>query len=148
VRPEQLFSLANAVALAGWIALAAAPRWRAGATHIAGLLVPGLLAAVYVMLVALRLPGAPGGFATLADVATLFADPWLLLAGWVHYLAFDLFVGAWEVRDARRRQIPHLLVVPCLVLTFLLGPTGLLAYLALRRLRSGASPAAAAVAET
>jgi len=140
VRPEQLFSLANAVALAGWVALVAAPRWRAAATHVAGFLVPGLLAAVYVVLVVLRLPDASGGFATLADVAALFADPWLLLAGWVHYLAFDLFVGAWEVRDARRRQIPHLFVVPCLVLTFLLGPVGFLAYLALRRLRSGARP--------
>jgi len=148
VRPEQLFALANAVALAGWIALAAAPRWRVGATHVASLLVPGLLAAVYLVLVTLRLPGAQGGFATLADVAMLFADPWLLLAGWVHYLAFDLFVGAWEVRDARRRQIPHLLVVPCLVLTFLLGPAGLLAYLALRRLRSSGSPTAAAMTGT
>ena len=60
---------------------------------------------------------------------TLFENPWLLLAGWAHYLAFDLFIGGWEVRDAQRRGIPHLLVVPALVLTFLFGPAGLLLYL-------------------
>ncbi|HEU6452531.1 MAG TPA: ABA4-like family protein, partial [Gemmatimonadaceae bacterium] len=63
-----------------------------------------------------------------------FENPWALLAGWVHYLAFDLFVGGWEVRDAQRRGIPHLLVVPALVLTFLFGPGGLLLYLAIRSL--------------
>lgn len=75
---------------------------------------------------------ADGGFGALADVAGLFESPYLLLAGWVHFLAFDLFVGAWEVRDARRIGIAHLLVMPCLVLTFMLGPVGLLLYLGLR----------------
>ena len=60
-----------------------------------------------------------------------------LLAGWVHYLVFDLFVGSWEVSDARRLGIPHLFVVPCLILTFLLGPCGLLLYLAVRSFASG-----------
>ncbi len=58
--------------------------------------------------------------------ARLFENPYLLLAGWVHFLAFDLLVGAWEVRDARRVGITHLLVVPCLLLTFMAGPVGLL----------------------
>ena len=52
--------------------------------------------------------------------------------GWTHYLAFDLFIGGWEVRDAQSRGISHLLVVPALVLTFLFGPAGLLLYLAVR----------------
>jgi hypothetical protein len=60
----------------------------------------------------------------------------LLLAGWVHYMAFDLFIGAWETRDARRAGVPHLMVVPCLILTFMLGPIGLLVYLALRAWRA------------
>ncbi len=55
-----------------------------------------------------------------------------VVAGWIHYLVFDLFVGAWEVRDARRRGVNHLAVVPCLLLTLLLGPIGLMLYLAIR----------------
>jgi hypothetical protein len=62
----------------------------------------------------------------------LFRNEYLLLAGWIHYLAFDLFIGSWQVRDAERNGVPHLAVVPCLVLTFLLGPTGLLLYLLIR----------------
>jgi hypothetical protein len=64
----------------------------------------------------------PGGFSTLPDVATLFSNPWALLAGWIHYLAFDLLIGTWETRDAREHGVPPLWLVPCLVLTFLFGP--------------------------
>jgi hypothetical protein len=78
--------------------------------------------------------GAEGGFSSLDEVASLFRNPWLLLAGWIHYLAFDLLIGTWEVRDARSRGISHLLVLPCLALTFLFGPAGWLLYLAVRSL--------------
>ena len=93
---------------------------------------PGLLAVGYVALLAGTLGHSDGGFSSLAAVRALFDNPWALLAGWTHYLAFDLFIGGWEVRDAQRRGIPHLLVVPALVLTFLFGPGGLLLYLAIR----------------
>ncbi len=135
--PEQLFSASNILALAGWGVLILAPRWRWGASLVSGAVIPGILAVVYVGIVAAQLPGASGGFTTLHDVATLFTHQWLLLAGWVHYLAFDLFIGSWQVRDAEARRVPHLLVIPCLVLTFLLGPSGLLAYLAIRRFKTG-----------
>ena len=55
-----------------------------------------------------------------------------VLAGWIHYLACDLVVGTWEVRDAKRVGLPHWMIVPCLVLSFLLGPTGLVCYFLLR----------------
>jgi hypothetical protein len=93
---------------------------------------PLLLAVIYVALVAATLGRSEGGFSSLAGVRALFDNPWALLAGWTHYLAFDLFIGGWEVRDAQQRGIPHLLVVPALVLTFLFGPAGLLLYLAIR----------------
>ena len=57
------------------------------------------------------------------------------MAGWLHYLAFDLFVGAWEVREARRVGLPHWVILPALALTFLFGPLGLLVFLALRAAR-------------
>jgi len=77
----------------------------------------------------------PGGFSTLAGVGTLFSNPWLLLAGWMHYLAFDLLVGSWELEDAAERGIPHWIVVPCLLLTFLFGPAGWLLYRIVRSIR-------------
>ena len=129
---EQLFSMLNLVAVAGWLTLGFLPRAR-WATTVVPVVIPCLLAVVYVVLVVATLPGSEGGFSSLAGVKALFENPWALLAGWTHYLAFDLFIGGWEVRDAQRRGISHLLVVPALVLTFLFGPAGLLLYLAIRR---------------
>jgi hypothetical protein len=129
---ESLFSLAGTVVLPGWLLLVFLPRWRFSATIIAGLIIPALLAMLYGWLIVSHMGSGNGGFATLADVRALFENDFLLLAGWVHYLAFDLFIGSWEVRDAQRLGIHHLAVVPCLLLTFLLGPIGLLLYLAIR----------------
>ena len=126
--PESLFAIANQIALVSWLLLAIAPR-RAWVTGIvAGTVVPALFAAAYVAILLTAWPGSPGGFSTLGAVAQLFSNPWLLLAGWLHYLCFDLLIGWWEVRDAQARGLPHLLVVPCLALTFLFGPAGWLLY--------------------
>ena len=132
---EQIFSACSTLAMVGWLALILAPRWR-WTQAISSAAIPIVIAIVYLVLIARYMPGATGGFGSLADVAALFGTPGLLLAGWVHYLAFDLFIGSWEVRDASKHRLPHLLVVPCLLLTFMLGPIGLLVYLLLRGWRA------------
>lgn len=132
---EQAFSILNLVAMVSWLPLVFLPRTR-WASSVVPFAMPAVLAIIYVALVLLALPGSDGSFSSLAGVRKLFENPWGLLAGWVHYLAFDLFIGGWEVRDARRRGISHLLVVPALVLTFLFGPGGLLLYLAIRSVTS------------
>jgi hypothetical protein len=129
---EQIFSAANFVALCGWLLLILLPgkKW---VTHlVSGAAIPAALSALYIVFIAMNLPGSEGGFSSLQDVALLFRNPWLLLAGWVHYLAFDLLIGSWEVRDARQRGVPHWFVVPCLIPTFLFGPAGWLIYLCVR----------------
>jgi hypothetical protein len=129
--PEQLFSILNLVTVVAWLPLVFFPRAR-WATTVVPTVMPLLLAVVYVMLVVTTLPSSEGGFSSLGGVRALFENPWALLAGWTHYLAFDLFIGGWEVRDAQQRGISHLVIIPALVLTFLLGPGGLLLYLAIR----------------
>ena len=131
---EGVFSACNLLAMAGWILLLALPRNRR-ALAVAGTVIPLTLAAIYLALFVLHARGSSGGFSSLAGVAQLFDNHWLLLAGWVHFLAFDLFIGAWETRDAMARRVPRLLLAPCLVMTFMLGPIGLLGY-HLARIRS------------
>ena len=133
---EQLFSILNLIAVAAWLPLVFLPRVR-WTTTLLPVAMPLVLAVIYLVLVAATLPGSQGGFSSLAGVKALFDNPWALLAGWTHYLAFDLFIGGWEVRDAQRRGIPHLFIVPALVLTFLLGPVGLLLYVATRWFAKG-----------
>jgi hypothetical protein len=135
---ENLFSAANALALAGWVALVAAPRRRWAHWHVAGLGVPAALALLYAVLLAIHAPGAEGGFSTLGSVRALFARDGVLLAGWVHYLAFDLFIGAWMCRRATAESLAWWQFYPALPLTFLAGPVGLLVFFALRAARRGA----------
>jgi hypothetical protein len=132
VTAETLFSLASAAVLPGWALLVLVPRWKWTARLVGPVLIPALLTLLYLYLLVARWAILTGGFGSLATVRRLFDDPAVLLAGWVHYLAFDLFVGSWEVRDAQRLALPHLLVVPCLLLTLLFGPVGFLSYLVVR----------------
>ena len=129
--PQQIFSLANVAAMCGWALLILLPG-RKWAPNVAAAVVSGALAAIYVVLIALNFWGADGGFGSLDGVTRLFSHPWLLVAGWVHYLAFDLLIGTWETRDARTRGLPHWALVPCLLVTFLFGPAGWLLYLGAR----------------
>ena len=130
--PNEIFSIANVAALCCWLLLIVLPRRRWVSQLVAGVAMPAAFAALYVAIVAIHFGGSEGGFSSLPAVALLFRDPWLLLAGWVHYLAFDLLVGSWEVRDANERGVRHIFVVPCLILTFMFGPAGWLLYLGVR----------------
>ncbi len=116
----------------GWLTLVLFGWKRWASSIVTAVLLPLLFAILYSAVLLTHWGGSSGNFNSLAGVAALFSNPWLLLAGWVHYLAFDLFVGSWQARDALAHRIPHWAVVPCLLLTFFFGPAGLLLYLALR----------------
>ena len=121
-------------AMVGWLGLVLGPRWRVARGGLSPVIAPVISGAVYVWLMTSNYPAAPegAGFGSLAGVTLLFSVPELLLAGWIHYLAFDLFVGAWEVKDAQQTGIHHLAVIPCLFATLMFGPGGLLLYLAIK----------------
>ena len=129
---DVLFDIANTAALCGWLVLVAARFIPRIADLVAGVAIPLALSVLYTGLALAHFGEAQGGFGSLAEVVLLFSQPQIVLLGWVHYLAFDLVVGAWEVRTARTERIPFLLVVPCLALTFLLGPAGFLLFALLR----------------
>lgn len=139
MQAAEVFDLANLLALIGWAILALAivvkrPLWR---DTIAGALWPVLLSVVYVAALAVGLPTAEGGFSSLAEVRRLFANDWALLAGWVHYLAFDLLIGARIAAETERAGLSRLLLVPILPLTFLFGPAGFFLFIVLRHGFSG-----------
>lgn len=125
------FTFVNLTVIPAWLMLIVIPRSK-WTRIVAAYAVPSALAVVYLTLLVMNTPPKGAGFGSIEQVEQLFSSQWLLLAGWVHYLAFDLFIGAWEVRDAWRLKISHWFVVPCLLLTFLIGPVGLAAYFILR----------------
>ena len=132
---EAWFWIAHVPALAGWLALIILPanrgvrlaRWAAALLAFGYLLLFLFFARDTLVLV--REYG-------LGGVAAWFDIPGLMLLGWVHYLAFDLFVGSWEAEEGARSGVPRAVLIPCLILTCMLGPLGLLAFLVARRLRN------------
>ncbi len=137
VNVDMLFSLCSTLALAGWICLAVSVLTQRLAflrDRIARFFIPFVLAGVYTALVAGFFMGAKGGYNSLTDVAALFETREILLAGWVHYLAFDLFVGAYLAERGQAEGMPRLVMLPVLAATFLFGPAGFLAYFAVRPL--------------
>lgn len=139
-----VFQIANWSVLPFWALLILMPDWDGGTRLIAGTVVPGLLAAAYVVLLAagagaalLSIDIVDADLFSLADLIRLFEIPVVAVAGWLHYLAFDLFVGAWIARDSRRMHLSMVLLAPILLLTLILGPVGLLFYLVLRFMMAG-----------
>jgi hypothetical protein len=145
IDPHFAFKTAGLIAMLGWLALlaslfvAAVRPWAWVAARWA---IPGLIGLAYIALFASSWGNTPGGgFGSVAEVRALFANDHALAAGWLHYLAFDLFVGSWIAELGLKARVPALLLVPCLLLTFLLGPTGLVLFIALRlALRGRATP--------
>ena len=145
---ETLFSQSSMVAMLGWGLLGMAVmlrpgRWQAALLMAGGRIVPALLCLLYAVLLVAHWGAAPGGgFASLAAVQALFAVPGKMLGGWVHFLAFDLWVGHWVVADTLsqgRLRWPLLILLPA---AFLYGPLGLLLYLVVQHSGVGRPQAA------
>jgi hypothetical protein len=133
---ETAFGIVNMAVLPGWFLLFFMPKWKHGAWLVSGVIIPGLLSFAYLALVIASMnqtnSAGPEAFMTLSGIMTLFDNPVGVVAGWTHYLAFDLAIGSWEVRESARHQIRHRWVVLCLFFTFMLGPAGLLMFLVIR----------------
>lgn len=133
---ETVFTIINLSVMPAWLLLAVLPRHQITRHIVHSGLYPICLGVFYIVTLSMSLVfhmGAEGGgFGSAAGVSQIFSHPLGILVGWSHYLVFDLFIGAWQARDAQRRGVPHLALIPCLFLTLMFGPVGLLAYLILR----------------
>jgi len=129
--PEQLFSWAGQIASCGWLILIFLPRIKF-LFFIPQYLIPLGIGLLYAGLMLTHYANSNGGFGSLEDVRTLFENDHILLAGWAHYLAFDLFIGAWIAHKADDIGISRLLQAPILIATYIFGPIGLVIFLFMR----------------
>jgi len=136
LQPSTIYSIANYGVLPFWILLAVLPHHRVTRMLVHSGLVPGLLGLVYAWMFLSASPDPEANALSLEGVMQLFDSERVMVAAWIHYLIFDLFVGAWQVRDARRRGIRHMWLLPGLFATLMAGPIGLLWYLGLQGARS------------
>lgn len=129
-----LFRLSNLLVIPFWALMILLPRWRWTQRIMGSPWVSALPALVYVALVVPRLgtiwPAVMKP--TLSGIAALLGSPEGATIAWVHFLAFDLFIGRWVYLDSRERRLSALLMAPILFFTLMLGPLGFLTYLVLR----------------
>jgi len=133
MQPDLLFLILNYAILLPWALLIVAPRWHWTRRTTSTALFPVALGLLYGLVFALAPTPPTGG--DLATIRAFLGSEWGAVIMWIHALVFDLFVGAWIVRDAERRAIPHRWIFPSLLLTLFFGPLGMLTYVGVRAWR-------------
>ena len=130
---DDLFLICNYAVMPAWFLLFVLPHHRVTQLLVHAIWMPLLLGPFYIWALFFGQPAPEGaGFGSLQGVMLLFQSPTAVLGGWIHYLVFDLFIGAWIVRDAKRQGINHWFTTPFLFVTLMAGPAGLMLYLLLR----------------
>ena len=135
--PDSVFQTCSTIAMVGWLVLLIiSPFWSSFDKFLIGIIIT-LFAIVYAWLIfQVFSPADFEKFGSLNGVMDLFTNKTAVTAGWVHYLAFDLLTGIWIKKNALKYNIHHLILIPCLLLTFMLGPIGLLLYLLVRAIKT------------
>jgi len=131
--PEDVFQLASGTAPLAWLAMIAAPdnRW-VKRTVLSGAWV-AMLASMYLLVVATHFNFTAADFTTLEGVTALLSDPWAMTAGWIHYLAFDLLAGVILTKKGSALGIARWQLLPCQLCTFMLGPVGIVLFVAIAK---------------
>jgi len=143
MNPESVFQCFNALAPFFWLALIAAPRSKWVQTWVLSGVSVGILAAGYFAVVLSHFNFDGADFMSLAGIMALLNDPWAMTAGWIHYLAFDLLAGLVITQKGLHLGIPRLLLLPCQLATFMLGPIGIVLFVWIAKARKVTWPALA-----
>lgn len=134
---ELIFNIFNTGILLPWILLIFLPNWKGTQKMIEWKLPVLIVGIAYLVILITNIfiipDGTPVDLFSWTGVKAAFTKDGVMLIGWLHYLAFDLFVGMWESVDARKNGISHFLLVPCLFLTLFYGPVGFVLYWMLRK---------------
>ena len=135
--PADVFSISNTTALLMWVLMIFLPKWKATRFLMDNKVVPLLLSIIYIIyIVNAMMIGGMMDFGSLSSVMALFTEENAVLAGWVHYLAFDLLIGIWILNQNKTLGIHHLIIVPCLLGTFMFGPVGFLLFTLIKSLKN------------
>lgn len=138
MNPEIWFSYMGNFAIVGWLLLVLYPRRKAWLYQLTGLIMPALMGIAYAVFMLPHLAGTVGaGYGSLAQVHALFNNPPLLLAGWIHYLAFDLAVGTYIAMQSDKIGLSRIIQIPLLFLTFMFGPIGLMGFVVIKYIKQG-----------
>ncbi|MFT6879373.1 MAG: hypothetical protein ACI9QN_001610 [Arcticibacterium sp.] len=136
MNPASIFSFGNSFVLLGWLLLFIVPNWK----HTQTLVLNGIILVLAILYSFMILKDIGNfemdSFSSLANVKALFAQDGAVAAGWLHYLAFDLFVGAYVVRRSKQLNISRLIYSLILPFTFMFGPVGYLLFVIAKAIKT------------
>nr|WP_297911185.1 ABA4-like family protein [uncultured Allomuricauda sp.] len=133
MKAAEIFSIANLITMPMWLLMIVLPKWKVTRFLVDYKLVPLVLSLFYVFYMLTHISSGAGlDFGSLSSVMSLFTQENAVMAGWVHYLAFDLLIGMWMLNQNRTLGFHPLIMAPCLFATFMLGPVGFLLFIVLR----------------
>jgi|TARA_B110000908_G_scaffold139714_1_gene166514 hypothetical protein len=134
--PATVFSIASMITMPMWILMIFLSKWKITRFLIDFKIIPLALAFIYAIYIFQAIEiGAMMDFGGLKSVMALFTEENAVLAGWVHYLAFDLLIGMWMLDQNKELRINQVLMAPCLFLTFMLGPIGFLLFIIIKTVK-------------
>ncbi|MGJ8684223.1 MAG: ABA4-like family protein [Nonlabens sp.] len=135
--PTQVFSIANMMVLPMWLLMIILPKWKVTQFLMDYKVIPLALSLIYAIYVIQGLiTGGMMDFGSLESVMQLFTTEQAVLAGWVHYLAFDLVAGMWLIQENKQLGLHQLVMVPVLLATFMFGPIGFLLFMIIKLLKN------------
>ncbi|GAA4272702.1 ABA4-like family protein [Aquimarina gracilis] len=134
--PSEVFSVAGMITMPMWLLMILLPKWKVTRFLIDFKVIPLLLSLIYALYIFLAIQiGGWMDFGSLGSVMTLFTEENAVLAGWVHYLAFDLLIGMWMLDQNKKLGIHQILMAPCLFATFMFGPVGFLLFFIIKTIK-------------
>ena len=133
-----VFSIVGMIAMPMWVLMVFLPKWKVTKFLMDFKVIPVVLSLVYVFYIfqSMKIEGALD-FGSFASVMTMFTKENVVLAGWVHYLAFDLLVGIWMLSKNEELKINQFIMAPCLLGTFMFGPVGFLLFMIVKTIKKG-----------
>ncbi len=135
--PSQVFSFAGAITFPMWILMITIPNWKVTQFLMQKRVIPIILSILYFFYVVQEFfSSGMMDFGTLASVMNIFTKESAVLAGWLHYLAFDLLIGIWMLEQNKNIQISSLVMLPCLLGTFMFGPFGFLLFTIIKTVKT------------
>ena len=144
---EQIFTYFTIETLYMWINLGVLPCWFIlivfPQSHLSRIFVTSIfpfliLSGVYIFilyksyLIGYDFDGNFSLYLGLSELSRLFEDHLYIMIFWTHFIAINLFIGGWIVKDSQKFSINKVLMAVPLIVTYLIGPIGLFLYWIIR----------------
>ena len=135
---ETLYMWVNIGVLPFWLMLIFFPQSHLCRIFVASIFPILLLSGAYIFvlyksyLIGYDFVGNFSLYLSLDELSRLFEDHLYLMLFWIHFIAINLFIGGWIVKDSQKFYINKITVSIPLIITYFIGPIGLFFYWVIR----------------